>query len=168
MNNIIDLNRPTLEKTHSALDLLLADYHIYYQNLRNYHWNVKGEHFFDLHGQFENLYNSAKSDIDEVAERILTLGYRPTSRFANYLEISRIEEKDCTSAIDMVRKIVSDQKAIMSGMREVIKEAAEVGDEGTIDLVGGLLSAIEKEAWKLASWATQVKASSEVGSRLPN
>ena len=74
------------------LNSLLADYNIYYQKLRSFHWNVLGKNFFDLHVQFENMYNDAKIKIDEIAERILTLRHHPVSKFSDYLKIAPIQE----------------------------------------------------------------------------
>ena len=80
--NYLGLKPNELEKTVEQLNRLLANYQIYYQNLRNYHWNISGEHFFDLHATFEDLYNEAKINIDEIAERVLTLRMKPMSTLA--------------------------------------------------------------------------------------
>ncbi len=74
------------------LNELLANYQIYYQNLRNFHWNVSGPNFFELHAKFEELYTVANVNVDSVAERILTLGARPFSSYEEYIENSGIKE----------------------------------------------------------------------------
>ncbi|MCL4143666.1 UNVERIFIED_CONTAM: hypothetical protein GTU68_013509 [Idotea baltica] len=74
----------------SELNVLLAEYHVHYQKLRNFHWNILGENFFDLHKKFEELYDDTKIKIDEVAERIITLKYHPISQLSDYLEVSKI------------------------------------------------------------------------------
>ena len=86
-----------LEKQDSVeiadkLNELLANYHIYYQNLRGFHWNIKGIHFFQLHAKFEELYNNALTKIDALAERILTIGQKPLHTFSDYMRVSTIKE----------------------------------------------------------------------------
>lgn len=90
--NYLNMNDEKLLPTVVELNTLLADYHIYYQNLRNFHWNILGENFFELHEKFEELYTDARVKIDEIAERILTLRYHPMSNLKDYLKASSIEE----------------------------------------------------------------------------
>ena len=78
--NYLGFDEYQTAKTVKTLDKLLASYQVYYQNLRNFHWNVEGENFFDLHAKFEKLYKDARVKIDEIAERILTLRHRPGVR----------------------------------------------------------------------------------------
>ena len=80
--NYLNIKEENILPVVVELNKLLADYHIYYQKLRNFHWNVSGENFFDLHEQFEELYNDAKIKIDEIAERVLTLRYHPISNLS--------------------------------------------------------------------------------------
>ena len=88
--NYLNLDPKRTEATVEQLNVLLADYHIYYQKLRNFHWNVVGENFFDLHEKFEEMYNDTLIKIDEIAERILTLRYQPVSHLSEYLKIDNI------------------------------------------------------------------------------
>jgi len=145
-----------LEGVVQELNMLLSNYHVYYQNLRNFHWNVDGENFFDLHEQFEELYDDAKEKIDDIAERILTLRHRPLSQFSEYLAKSDVEEagvvKDDTK---MVQIILTDHKVIIENMRRLLKVADEVDDAGTDDLIGGFLEDIEKQSWMLDAWAAK-------------
>ena len=76
-SNGIGLDSRDAKKLAEKLNELLANYSIFYQNTRGYHWNIKGEKFFELHLKFEELYNDLLIKIDEVAERILTLGASP-------------------------------------------------------------------------------------------
>jgi len=99
------------------LNTLLADYHIYYQKLRTFHWNVLGKNFFDLHVKFEEMYNDSKVKIDEVAERILTLRHHPVSKFSDYLKMSSIREGNTLETDeDMVKELLSDHKIILAQM----------------------------------------------------
>ena len=85
--NYLDLDKTKIKATAKELDVLLADYHLYYQKLRNFHWNIVGRSFFDLHEKFEELYDDAKLKVDEIAERILTLRFQPVSNYSDYLKI---------------------------------------------------------------------------------
>lgn len=138
------------------LNTLLANYHIYYQKLRSYHWNVLGENFFDLHAKFEELYTDARTKIDDIAERILTLRHHPMSKLTDYLEISEIKE---TSPLqtdkNMVTEIISDHKTLLTQMSKVIKVAEKAEDEGTIDLIGAYIRELEKSSWMLNAWTKQ-------------
>ena len=82
--NQIGLNEMKAMELTKELNELLANYSIFYQNVRGYHWNIKGEKFFELHAKFEELYNDLFVKIDEIAERILTLGGMPNHNFSEY------------------------------------------------------------------------------------
>ncbi len=135
------------------LNILLADYHVYYQKLRSNHWNVTGKNFFDLHEKFETLYNDAKVKIDEIAERILTLRFHPMSQLEDYLETATIKESPSNkSDQDMVADTLNDHKLLIMQMAKVIEKANNVSDEGTIDLIGAYIREIEKTSWMLNAW----------------
>lgn len=139
-----------------ALNTLLADYHIYYQKLRNYHWNVLGKNFFELHAKFEELYTDARIKIDEIAERILTLRFHPISNFSEYLKISSLSESDSKiKDIRMVAELLNDHSIILAQMREVLEHANKVSDEGTIDMMGSYIRELEKSSWMLNAWLKQ-------------
>jgi len=150
--NYLELDKEDLGKTVEHLNQLLANYQVYYQNLRNYHWNISGEHFFDLHAKFEELYNEAKINIDEIAERILTLRYRPLSKLSDYLANAEIKEISTNDTKEMVQSILSDHKKLIANMRALISEAGNSSDEGTVDLIGSFLASIEKKSWMLDAW----------------
>ena len=84
--NYLNLDKEKTQNTVNELNILLADYHLYYQKLRNFHWNIVGKNFFDLHEKFEVMYDDAKMKVDEIAERILTLRYQPVSNYSDYLK----------------------------------------------------------------------------------
>ncbi len=77
MTNAIGIEKDKVEQLAPKLNVLLAHYFIFYQNTRGYHWNIKGDKFFELHLKFEELYNELCLKIDAVADHILTLGYFP-------------------------------------------------------------------------------------------
>ena len=90
--NIIGLKEQDCQEISEKLNILLANYSVFYQNTRGSHWNIKGEQFFTLHPKFEELYNSLVLKIDEIAERILTLGATPAHNYSDYLQVSTIKE----------------------------------------------------------------------------
>ena len=135
------------------LNKLLAEHQLYYQKLRNFHWNVLGKNFFDLHIQFEDMYNDAKIKIDEIAERIITLNYHPLSKLSDYLETAEIKESDpLKTDSEMVNMLLEDQLIIIAQFRKVIKKANDAEDEGTTDLIGAFLREMEKSHWMLNAW----------------
>ncbi|MAD97295.1 MAG: DNA starvation/stationary phase protection protein [Flavobacteriaceae bacterium] len=137
----------------TELNVLLADYHVFYQKLRNFHWNVMGENFFDLHEKFESMYNDTRVKIDEVAERIITLKYHPVSKLGDYLEISNIQESSpLLTDKEMVEKIVEDQEILIKQLYKINEEANKNNDEGTIDLIGAYIRQTEKSSWMLNAW----------------
>ena len=140
-------------KTIQALNILLADYHMHYQKLRNFHWNVRGPHFFELHAKFEEFYEDAKLKIDEIAERILTLRGKPVSNFSSYLELSTIKEAD-TTLVDhkMVTAILEDHKDLLNQLKIVTAAAEDTKDDGTLDITGTYIGEIEKISWMLNAW----------------
>ena len=148
------MNSDKLAPVVSQLNILLADYHVYYQKLRNFHWNIIGKNFFDLHIKFEELYGDARLKIDEIAERILTLRYHPVSTYSEYLEMSSLKEvKSLLNDQEMVEILLGDHKAILSRMKNVVDKADEAGDEGTIDLIGAYIRELEKSSWMLNAWS---------------
>ena len=92
LTNRIGLDSKYAKELADKLNTLLADYQVFYMNARGYHWNIKGDKFFELHLKFEELYNDALLKIDEVAERILTLGFTPMHTYSDYLKNSDFKE----------------------------------------------------------------------------
>lgn len=138
----------------SSLDNLLANLQVHYQKLRNFHWNVEGKDFFELHAQFELEYNDVKIQIDEVAERIRVFGRKPTSTMAGYLALSEIEEagEDIASE-DMVKEVLNDFEVLLSFMVEAVESAENVGDSATADLITSFLKRTEQRHWMFSAWA---------------
>ncbi len=151
--NYLNLDKKKIQETAQELNILLADYHLYYQKLRNFHWNIVGKHFFDLHIKFEEMYDDAKLKVDEIAERILTLRFQPISNFSEYLKVSNLKESpSIIKDVDMVKTLLEDHGTILKQMRTVIEKADKAGDEGTIDLMGSYIADLEKTSWMLDAW----------------
>ena len=137
----------------SNLNRLLANYHIHYQKMRNFHWNVKGKDFFELHELFEKLYNTAKRNIDDVAERIRVFGQTPFSTLSAYLDAADIEEVGTDlNAEMMVRETLSDFQLLLSSMVDVADAAIDIGDVGTEDLINSFIKEMEKKHWMFNAW----------------
>ena len=88
----LNLNEAKALNIVAGLQQLLADFQVYYTNLRGFHWEIKGRGFFVLHEKFESMYDDAATKIDEIAERILTLGQTPENKFSEYLKVARVPE----------------------------------------------------------------------------
>lgn len=151
--NYLNLDKKKTTATAKELNVLLADYHLYYQKLRNFHWNVVGKNFFDLHIKFEDMYEDAKMKVDEIAERILTLRFQPTSNLTDYLKMSNLKESPSNiKDMEMVKILLEDHGKLLIQMRNVVEKADAAGDEGTIDMIGGFIGHIEKVSWMLDAW----------------
>ena len=156
--NYLNFDLEKAKDTSKELNILLADYHLYYQKLRNYHWNVVGHAFFDLHEKFEELYDDAVLKIDEIAERILTLRYQPASNYSDYLEISNIKEtKSDLTDVEMVNNLLEDHGHILKQMSKVVEVAEKADDEGTIDLIGAYIRELETVSWMLDAWRMETE-----------
>lgn len=141
------------QQTVKELNMLLADYHLYYQKLRNFHWNIIGKSFFDLHVKFEEMYNDSLIKIDEIAERILTLRSQPLSNYSDYLKLSEVKESPSSiDATEMVKILLSDHAILLQQLKAVNDAATAAEDEGTIDIMGGYTREIEKVSWMLDAY----------------
>jgi starvation-inducible DNA-binding protein len=141
------------EKITRALNALLANYVIHYQKLRNYHWNVKGSDFFDLHEQFEMQYTEALKNIDDIAERIRIFGETPISILKEYLEVSEVKETGSNLSSElMVRELLSDYRILLQYMYSVVEVASEEKDSGTEEMVKFFINHIEKHHWMLSAF----------------
>ncbi|MFY0592845.1 Dps family protein [Roseivirga sp.] len=145
-----DLNKTQVVE---RLNQLLINYQVHYQNLRLFHWNVKGPFFFILHEKFEELYNEAALKIDEVAERILALDGTPKGSLKNILANANVESHaEVMEANKMVASIVDANKTLIGNVNELLKEANEVGDEGTLDIFTSYIQELQKQNWMLKSF----------------
>lgn len=155
MKNMNAIGLDTAQSGHLAesLNELLANYAIFYQNTRGYHWNIKGEKFFELHLKFEELYNDLLLKIDEVAERILTLGYAPRHRYSDYKSISQIQESlEVSDGTRAVEDILHSFKTIITLQRKLLNLSAEAADEGTNALMSDYIRAQEKQVWMYSAF----------------
>lgn len=137
-----------------ALNKLLANLQVHYQKLRNFHWNVEGSDFFQLHDQFEMEYDQVKLQIDEVAERIRVFGHKPLSTLADYLKESDISEAGTDlPAKKMVEEILRDYEILLSYMVDTISAAEDIDDSATEDQITGYMKRTEQRHWMFSAWA---------------
>ena len=131
----------------------LSDEYVLYTKTRNYHWNVVGPHFNDLHKFFEEQYDQTAEDIDEIAERIRALGSKTVSTMAEFLQHTRLEEHPgkYPDSKSMVANLVADHETIIQHLREDIRSCNQHNDVGTEDFLTGMLEKHEKTAWMLRS-----------------
>lgn len=153
MKNRIGIPKEKAQELTALLNDLLANYQIHYQNLRGFHWNIRGPQFFELHLKFEELYTVAQVSIDEIAERVLTLGETPLHTFEAYLQASSIPVyKDVKDANGTVNGVLTGLSSLVEREREILRIAAEADDEGTVDLMTGYISIQEKTIWMLSAY----------------
>lgn len=135
---------------NKELNKQVATWSVMYTKLHNYHWYVKGPAFFTLHAKFEELYNEATLHMDEIAERLLTLGGKPTATLKEHLELSVVKEATGKESTEqMVATIVKDFDTIMKSLKKGMDEAAKDEDDMTEDLLNAVYQSIEKHQWML-------------------
>lgn len=138
---------------NNKMNRLLATYQVHYQNLRAIHWNIKGTNFFELHLKYEELYTRTQVIIDDLAERILTLGVTPLHRFEDYLKNSALNENTTIhDGKEGMTYILNAQEVILKLEHEILTESAELGDEGTNGMMSDLVREKEKTNWMFAAW----------------
>ncbi|WP_127534239.1 Dps family protein [Paenibacillus kobensis] len=137
----------------ASLNGQLADWSVLYVKLHDYHWHVKGPNFYTLHAKFEELYTEAAAFVDEVAERVLALGGKPTSTMKRYLEQSAIAEASGSEdATAMVRSLVSDFTGIVERLKQAAEQADDAGDGPTADLLITKREQVQKHLWMLRAF----------------
>ena len=138
------------------LNDLLANYQLFYQNTRGFHWNIKGDDFFTLHIKFEELYTNLQLKNDEVAERILTIGSTPLHSYADYISVSAIKAvKNVTDGKEAIRHILDAFKTIILKQRELLDLSDEAGDEGTNSLMSDYITEQEKLVWMYSAYVAK-------------
>lgn len=137
-----------------SLNQLMANYFVHYNKLRNFHWNVDSQDFFELHQEFENEYSTVMQNIDTIAERVRVFGLKPTLTINEILAISEIIEMkaDKMSSIEMVTEILKDYDILHNKMLDVMNAALETGDNVTEQIVTDFMRNLEKRNWMFTAW----------------
>lgn len=150
--NFTGLNASSSIKVVDALQQLLADFQVYYTNLRGLHWNIKGKNFFELHKQYEETYNDAANKIDEIAERILMLDGVVSHKFSEYLKIAKVKESSHISDGDAgIALILETLKQFIATERNILSIASEGNDEATVAMMSDFIKEQEKLVWMLVA-----------------
>ncbi len=151
--SVIGLDKKKSSELADNLNDLLANYSLFYQNTRGYHWNITGEKFFELHLKFEELYTDLFEKIDEVAERILTLGHTPEHNYSEYGNTSKIKEsKEVSDGRKAVSNILDSFSILLRKQRKILELSAEIDDEGTNALMSDYIRQQEKLVWMYSSF----------------
>lgn len=151
--NSIGLETEKTEELAEELNQLLANFQVYYQNLRGIHWNIKGKTFFDLHTKFEELYTDANIKVDEIAERILTLGKVPLHTFDDYTKAAKVPVgKNISKDDNAVRLIVDSLTELLKIERSILNASDEANDEGTNAMMSDFITEQEKTVWMMKAW----------------
>jgi len=151
--NSLGLDPSKTKELANQLNDLLANFQIYYQNLRGIHWNIKGKNFFDLHVKFEELYTDANVKVDEIAERVLTLGETPLHTFEDYTNVAKVPVgKNISKDENAVELIVDSLTELLQIEREILNASDEANDEGTNSMMSDFITEQEKTVWMMNAW----------------
>lgn len=154
--NSIGLDTNKTKIIADDLNHLLANFQIYYQNLRGIHWNIKGKRFFDLHIKFEELYTDANMKVDLIAERILTLGVTPLHTFEDYSNEAKVPVGKHISQDDKaVRLIVDSLSVLLKIERHLLDASGDANDEGTNSMMSDFITEQEKTIWMMKAWLNE-------------
>ena len=148
----IGIDASAREAIASGISRVLADSYTLYLMTHNFHWNVTGPHFRDLHLQFEEQYTELATAVDEIAERIRTLGFTAPGTYRQFAQLGSIEEVDTIpEAFEMVRILAEANEAVVRSCRQVLPVAQDADDESSAALLGDRMRLHEKNAWLLRS-----------------
>ena len=151
--NALGLPEKETEILAIELNILLANFQIYYQNLRGLHWNIRGKRFFDLHLKFEELYNDSQLKIDLIAERVLTLGETPLHTFDDYISNSKLKVgKNIHNDEEAIALIVNSLTELLKIERIILSQSGEINDEGTNSMMSDFIKEQEKTIWMMNAW----------------
>ena len=154
--NSIGLSASKSKELGNDLNVLLANFQTYYQNLRGIHWNIKGKRFFDLHVKFEELYTDANLKVDMIAERILTLGGVPQHTFKDYIDNSKVPVgRNVTQDEEAIRLIVDSLTELLMIERKILNASDSANDEGTNSMMSDFITEQEKTVWMMKAWLAE-------------
>lgn len=148
----IGISPDNRKKVAEALKYLLADSYTLYLQTHNFHWNVTGPQFRELHLMFEEHYTELAIAVDDIAERIRTLGVAAPGTYKAFAELSAIKEVDgVPDASEMIRILTEGHEQVVKSCRDALKPAQEADDESSIALISDRMRIHEKTAWMLRS-----------------
>lgn len=143
----------TQDTIATELSVFLASTYTLYLKVQNYHWNIEGREFFAVHQFTETLYNELFTQVDEIAERVRTLGKKAPGTFRKYLELSHIQEASNEDSCETVMTIIQgDYQTLIADAKKIIALAEDSNDNGTADLLTPYVSSYEKSLWMMKSF----------------
>lgn len=151
----LGITQKNLTAVNEILNKVLANGNILYIKLRKFHWNLSGDNFMELHLLFEDQYTAVAEAVDEVAERISTLGGTAIGTTSEFAEQSELKESpgEVPNTQGMLKELVSDHETIVKSLREYLDKCEEeYNDAGTADFLTALMQQHEKMAWKLRKY----------------
>lgn len=149
----LGFNKEEASDLADSLNLLLCNYAVVYQKIRNFHWNVVGPDFFDVHEKLEVEYTVAAENIDAIAERVRILGFKPVSTLAEYLKTAEVKEvKGDLDSDKMMEEVVQDYEILLSFMVDVADLAGENGDMGTETMIRAMVIRTEEKHWMFSAF----------------
>lgn len=154
--NLVELEEEKVATLSSKMNDLLSCYMVFYQNVRGFHWNIRGDKFFELHAKYEDLYDDLLEKVDEIAERILALGEQPLHSYDDFNTVSKIKQvKNISDAREGVESVLHSFRTILPKQREILKLAAEAADEGTVALMSDYIKEQEKQVWMYSAYLNE-------------
>lgn len=143
----------------NALQKILADEQILYAKTRNYHWNVEGSNFMEMHLFYERLYNELAEAIDQIAERIRKIGHFAQGRLQDFLKQARLLEGEYTNDQgEQLKNLLSDHETVIRSLRNDIDDFdKKYKDAGSTDFITGLIQQHEEWAWFIRSYVSNAK-----------
>lgn len=154
MKPSIGISEEHLAEISQVLSHILADEFVLYTKTRNAHWNIEGPNFHAMHIMFESQYTELADIIDNVAERMRTLGHYAPATLKQILQLTHLTEqtREKNDSTGFIRELLSDHESITINIRTQINRLAEqLKDVGTSDYLTGLTEYHEKTAWMLRS-----------------
>lgn len=151
-NNLyISIKKEGIYMIKEDLNLFLSNLNVFYRKLQNYHWNIVGEDFFNIHSKLEELYNDINDDIDEIAEHILSIGEMPYASLKEYLEIAQIKEasSEKRKSKDILETLLKDYNILIENVTKIKEDADNQNRYSTSALMDEYLQKYEKNVWMI-------------------
>jgi len=133
----------------------LADTYLLLVKTKKHHWDVVGPQFMTLHKLWQEHYEALTINVDEIAERVRTLGGYPVGTMEGFLKICTLKENvgKVPTATGMVSQLLDDHEQVIRNLRKHIDQCGEeFKDDGTADFLTGLMEQHEEIAWMLRSF----------------
>ena len=153
MSIIKHRKRGFIMELENKLNELLADLNVFYRKLQNYHWNVEGKDFFQVHVKLEELYNEINEQIDEIAEHIAILGGQPLGTLKDYMEKASIQEAENKKikSEEIYSNLLSDYQTLLNKVTEIKEEAENQKEYSTSSLMDDYIQDYGKNIWMIKS-----------------